>query len=359
MEYRNMGASGLRVSTLGFGAMTFGGTDGFYSNLGGSTGSEADRIVNKCLDAGVNFFDTANTYAEGRSEEVLGAALKTRRAEAVIATKGYNRIGRGPNDIGSSRSYIVRACEDSLRRLNTDYIDLYYMHNYDGLTPQEETVRALDDLVRSGKVRYVGVSNYSGWHLMKGLATADRLGVNRYVSQQVNYSLMNRDVEAELVPLGLEERVGMVIWGPLHNGMLTGKYHGDRTADGTSRTHGYLPDGEEGERLAAIIAVLREIAASREVTAVQVALNWLVRKPGVTSVLIGARTEEQLDQNLAAAEWHLSDDEMKRLDEVSDRPWRYPYEAYQSYAGNRNPYYMRGKQFTPVAPGPWDEGSQI
>jgi aryl-alcohol dehydrogenase-like predicted oxidoreductase len=347
VEMRNLGGSGLRVSVLGFGAMTFGGTEqDVFGRMGRVTGQEAERIVHRCLDAGVNLFDTANTYADGRSEEILGKALGDRRHEAVVATKGYNRIGPGPNDVGASRAYIVRAVEGSLRRLGTDHIDLYQMHNFDGLTPQEETVRALDDLVGSGKVRYVGVSNYAGWHLMKGLSIADRLGASRYVSQQINYSLLTRDAENELVPLGLEERVGILVWGPLQGGLLSGKYRRDAPMPGGTRLAG-SPDleGAERERVDAIVDLLAEIAGARGVSIASVALNWLLAKPAVTSVLVGARDEEQLDQNLAAAQWQLTDEEVMRLDKGSETPWIYPYRMYKTFGGERNPYYLRGEPF--------------
>ena len=354
MQMRNLGASGLRVSALGFGAMTFGGVDGHYGKVGQTAGPQAERIVHKCLDAGINLFDTANTYADGRSEEILGAALGKRRQEAVIATKGYNRIGPGPNDVGASRKYIMRACEDSLRRLGTDYIDLYQMHNFDSFTPQEETIRALDDLVRDGKVRYAGVSNYNGWHLMKALSISDRLGLRRYVSQQVNYSLANRDVENELAPLGLEEGVGMLVWGPLQGGLLSGKYRRNQPGPENSRFAERFPRGGEGERLYDIIELLAEIAEARNVPIGQVALNWVLHRPGVTSLLLGARDEAQLDENIAAAQWRLSDEETARLDEASVKPWSYPYLAYQLYGGERNPYYMRGKPYKAYVTRKWD-----
>ena len=347
MEMRRLGRSGLKVSALGFGAMTFGGTsEDLFGRIGRTDGAEAERMVGRCLDAGVNLFDTANTYSDGRSEEILGRALGARNHEAVIATKGYNRIGPGPNDVGSSRDYIVRACEASLRRLGRDYIDLYQMHCFDGLTPQEETVRALDDLVRAGKVRYLGVSNYAGWHLMKGLAVSDRLGCTRYVSQQIKYSLLTRDAENELVPLGLEEGVGILVWGALESGILSGKYRGGPPEASETRLPGgpNLAAGEQA-RCDAVLDILTEVASSRGLALGSAAIAWLLRKPGVSSVLVGARSPEQLDQNLAAVQSPLIDEEVRRLDKASETPWIYPYQIYKMYGGERNPYYMRGETF--------------
>lgn len=347
MEMRNLGNSGLQVSVISFGAMTFGGSDqNVYGRMGKTEGSDAERIVHRCLDAGVNLFDTANTYADGRSEEVLGQALGTRRHEAIIATKGFNRIGPGPNDMGAGRQYIIRAVEESLQRLGTDYIDLYQIHNFDGLTPQEETIRTLDDLVSAGKVRYVGISNYSGWHLMKGLAIADKMGATRYISQQINYSLLNRDVENELIPLSLEEGVGTLIWSPLQGGLLSGKYRrGASTPENTRLSGSADLKGEERERVDRVVDVLAEIADEHGTSISAAALNWLLKKPAVTSLLVGARNEQQLDQNLAAAQWSLNDDEVKRLDKASEKPWIYPYKMYKDFGGERNSYYLRGEKF--------------
>lgn len=347
MEMRNLGNSGLQVSVVSFGAMTFGGSDeNVYGRMGKTEGNDALRITHRCLDAGVNLFDTANTYADGRSEEILGQALGNRRHEAIIATKCFNRIGRGPNDMGSGRKYIIQAVEESLRRLGTDYIDLYQIHNFDGLTPQEETIRTLDDLISAGKIRYAGISNYAGWHLMKGLAIADKVGATRYVSQQINYSLLNRDAENELIPLSLEEGVGTLIWSPLQGGLLSGKYRRSESSPKDTRLTGSADlEGAERERIDNIVDVLADIAVQRETSIGAVALNWLLRKPAVSSILVGARNEEQLDQNLTAAQWSLDNDEVKRLDKVSEKPWIYPYKMYKDFGGERNPYYLRGEKF--------------
>lgn len=348
METRQLGKSGLQVGEISFGAMTFGGRGhSTYERFGTIDGSIADRMVHRCLDAGVNLFDTANTYADGRSEEVLGQALGSRRSEAIIATKGFNRIGPGPNDIGASRHYITRAVEGSLRRLGTDYIDLYQIHNYDGMTPQEETVSVLDDLTRAGKIRYSGISNYSGWHLMKGLAIADRLGAKRFCSQQINYSLLSRDAENELVPLSLEENVGVLVWGPLQSGLLSGKYRRGRPLPEGTRLDSAGRVGFDREQIDNIVDILVNISEERNTTVSSVALNWLLKKRAVTSVIVGARNEDQLEENLCAAEWTMSDTEERRLDKASEQPWIYPYKMHQLFGGDRSPYYLRGEEFRP------------
>jgi aryl-alcohol dehydrogenase-like predicted oxidoreductase len=324
MEMRRLGSSGLQVSALGFGTMTFGGDS---SNPVGETQvDEATRLIDLCLEAGVNLIDSADVYSQGRSEEVLGQALAGRRDQVILATKVHGRMGPGPNDIGQSRHHIIRGCEASLKRLRTDYIDLYQVHGFDALTPLEETLRALDDLVRSGKVRYIGCSNYSAWHLMKALGISEREGLERYVSQQVYYSLAARELEYELVPLALDQGIGGLIWSPLSGGFLTGKYR--RGQDGpqdTRRPRRGDPGTIDEERGFAIVDVLEEIGQSHGATIPQVALNWLLHKPGVSSILIGARREEQLLDNLKAATWKLSTEEMERLDEVSAVPPIYPY----------------------------------
>jgi aryl-alcohol dehydrogenase-like predicted oxidoreductase len=336
MEYRLLGRSGLKVSAFCFGTMTFGGV-GMMAGVGQTRGDDARRQVDVCLEAGVNLFDTADIYSEGVSEEVLAEALGERRKSVLIATKAYGPMGRGQNDSGSSRHHIIEACEASLRRLRTDYIDLYQMHNQDAVTPTEETLRALDDLVRAGKVRYIGSSNFSGWRMMKALATSDRLGLERYVSQQIQYSLLWRDAEDELLPLGVEEGVGALLWSPLASGYLSGKFRRGDQAEAT-RLGGRRLANVDDERARGIVDALEAIAASHEgASASQVALNWLVRKPGVTSVIIGARSDQQLADNLAAAAWSLTDAEVAQLDEVSKTRPRYPYSHHRSFGGDRNP----------------------
>ncbi len=337
MEYRTLGASGLEVSVLSFGTMTLGG-EGRFAAMGNVQVEEARRHVEICIESGVNLFDTADIYSFGKSEEVLGQALGPRRKEIVLATKVFARLEPGPNKTGLSRRHIIEACEASLRRLRTDYIDLYQAHNFDSLTPLEETLRAFDDLIRAGKIRYAGCSNYSGWQLMKALATSDRLGLNRYVSQQINYSLLARESELELVPAGLDQRAGIMAWSPLQFGLLSGKFRRGDAKPAESRLNSLeAPGAVDEERLYRIVDALTQIASGRGVSVAQTALNWVMRKPGVDTVIIGARNEKQLRDNLAAANWALADGEVERLDEVSAIPLPYPYWHQQKFAGERNP----------------------
>ena len=324
MEMRRLGASGLQVSALGFGTMTFGGAEG--NPVGTTQVDEARRQIDLCLEAGVNLFDSADVYSQGNSEIVLGQALKGRRDDVILATKVHGRMGPGPNDIGQSRHHIMRGCEDSLKRLGTDYIDLYQVHGFDALTPLEETLRALDDLVRAGKVRYIGCSNYSAWHLMKALSISEREHLERYVSQQVYYSLVARELENELVPLALDQGIGSLIWSPLSGGFLSGKFRrGQAGPEDARRPQRGDPGTIDEEQGYDILDVLEEIAQAHNASIAQAALNWLLQKPGVTSVLIGARREEQLVDNLKAASWKMTLDEVKRLDEISAKPPIYPY----------------------------------
>jgi aryl-alcohol dehydrogenase-like predicted oxidoreductase len=337
MEYRLLGASGLEVSVLSFGTMTLGG-EGRFAAMGNVQVEEARRHIEICIEAGVNLFDTADIYSFGKSEEVLGQALGSFRKDIVLATKCFVRLEEGANKSGLSRRHIVEACEASLRRLGTGCIDLYQSHNWDSLTPLEETMRAFDDLIRAGKIRYAGCSNYSGWHLMKAHAVADRLGIARYISQQINYSLLARDCENELVPLGLDQRTGIMAWSPLQFGLLSGKFRRGSEKPAESRLNSLdAPGTIDQERLYRIVDVLAEIAQQRGVSVPQVALNWATRKPGVDTVIIGARSEQQLRDNLAAATWTLSDAEVERLDAVSDLPLPYPYWHQQKFAAERNP----------------------
>ena len=326
MDYRQLGRSGLRVSALTLGTMTFGG-GGNFAKVGSTDIDGARRQIDMCLDAGVNLIDTADVYSAGASEEIVGQALAGRRDSVLLATKARMRMGDGPNDEGLSRHHLIRACEASLRRLGTDYIDLYQVHEWDGATPLEETLDALDHLVRSGKVRYVGCSNYAGWHLMKALGISERLRLQRFISQQIYYSLQARDAEYELVPIALDQGVGILIWSPLAGGLLSGKYRRGQEGPEGSRhlTDWNEPPVRDEDKLYDTIDVLVEIADAHDVSPAQVALAWLLGRPGVCSVVVGARTEEQLADNLGAADLELSDDERARLDEVSAPPLLYPY----------------------------------
>lgn len=338
MDMRFLGRSGLQVSTLGFGAMAFGvANDGTGMSYIGSTDlAAARRQIDLCLDAGITLFDTADAYAQGKSEEVLGAALKEKRHDVVIATKGFFPMGPGAHDRGSSRRHLIAACEASLKRLGTDYIDLYQVHSFDSLVPLEETLRALDSLVTDGKVRYIGCSNYFGWQLMKALGLSDAMGSERFISQQIQYSLMVREPEQEMLPCGVDQGVGALIWSPLAQGFLSGKFR--KGATGTTRLQqtGRLAafDNARGD---AVLDALLDIADARGVSGTQVALNWLLERPGVTSVLFGARTEEQLRDNLGAREWTITQEEIERLDRASQTDLGYPAFFYETNGKERNP----------------------
>src|SRR3954466_1304843 len=308
MEYRQLGHSGLRVSALTLGTMTFGGRDKFAS-VGSTDVEGGTRQVDMCLDAGVNLIDTADVYSAGLSEEIVGRTIRGRRDRVLLATKARMPMGEGPNDAGLSRHHLIRSCEASLRRLGTDYIDLYQVHEWDGATPLEETLDALDHLVRSGKVRYVGCSNYAGWHLRKALGISERRGLQRFVSQQIYYSLQARDAEYELVPVALDQGVGILVWSPLAGGLLSGKYRrGDQGPEGSRHlTDWNEPPVRDEEQTYDIIDALVEIAESHDASPAQVALAWLLGRPGVTSLVVGARTEEQLADNLGAVDLTLED----------------------------------------------------
>ena len=336
MEYRRLGRSGLFVSSLTLGTMTFGGQGDFGKVVGATDVAGARRQVDMCLEAGVNLFDTADIYSDGRSEEVLGEAIKGRRDDLLLATKVRMPAGEGPNDTGLSRIHIVRQCERSLKRLGTDHIDLYQVHEWDGLTPLEETLEALDTLVRSGKVRYVGSSNYSGWQLMKALGVSERLGLQRYVSQQIHYTLQAREAEYELVPLAIDQECSILVWSPLAGGLLSGKYRRDEEAQEGRHLEGWdEPPVRDTDKLYDVVDVLVEVAEGRGVSAAQVALSWLLGRPGVASVIVGARTDEQLADNLKAAELVLSEEERRRLDGVSAPPLIYPHWHQAKTASDR------------------------
>ncbi|TAA43560.1 aldo/keto reductase [Pseudoxanthomonas winnipegensis] len=330
METRLLGRSGLKVPVLGFGAGTFGGKGPLFSAWGDTGVEQARRLVDLCLEAGANLFDTADVYSDGASEEILGAALAGRRERALISTKTGLRLGAGPNDAGASRLRLLRAVDDSLRRLRTDYIDLLQLHAFDAMTPVEETLSTLDGLVRAGKVRYLGASNYAGWQLMKSLAVADARGWSRFVANQTYYSLAGRDYEWELMPLGLDQGLGAVVWSPLGWGRLTGRLRRGQPLPAQSRLHdtaAFAPAIGD-ERLFAIVDVLDAIAAETGRTVPQVAINWLLQRPTVSSVLIGARTEAQLRDNLGAVGWSLTAEQIARLDAASAVEPPYPYYPY-------------------------------
>lgn len=336
MEYRQLGTSGLRVSTLTLGTMTFGGR-GVFASVGATGLQDAQRQIDLCLDRGVNLIDTADVYSEGHSEEIVGQVLEGRRDRVLLATKARMPMGDGPNDAGLSRHHIVRACEASLRRLRTDHIDLYQVHEWDGQTPLEETMAALDDVVRAGKVRYVGASNYAAWQLMKALGVAERDGRERFVSQQIHYTLQAREAEYELVPIAIDQGVGILVWSPLAGGLLSGKYRrGVDPPEGSRHlTDWDEPPVRDENALYDLIDVLVEIGDAHGVSAAQVALAWLLRRPGVSSIVVGARTDEQLVDNLDAAELELTDAEHDRLEQVSRPPLLYPYWHQAKTAADR------------------------
>jgi len=336
MEQRRFGNSGLSVSVLSFGTMTIGGRDRF-GKMGNLGVAETARILDICREAGVTTLDTADIYSFGAAEEILGEALVGRRDDFVLATKAFMRMGTGPHDVGLSRQHLIQACEASLRRLRTDYVDLYICHQPDSHVAVDETMRAFDDLVQQGKVRYVGCSNHSAWQVMKALALSDRSDLTRYVCQQVNYSLIARDVEHEIIPLGLDQAVGLMAWSPLHAGLLTGKFRRDARPSVSRLNELEVPGTVDFDRVYRIVDVLTEIAQTRAVTPAQVALNWVLCKPGVDTVILGARDEAQLRDNLAAATWRLSADEMIRLDEVSALPEPYPMWHQHKFGIERNP----------------------
>ncbi|MDM0057510.1 aldo/keto reductase [Variovorax fucosicus] len=330
MEQRLLGNSGFKVPALGFGAGTFGGQGPLFSAWGNTDVAGARSIVDICLEAGVSLFDTADVYSNGASESILGAALKGRRNQAIISTKLSLRMGDGPNDVGSSRHHLIEATHAALKRLDTDHIDILQLHAFDAMTPVEQVLRTLDDLVRDGKVRYIGVSNFSGWQLMKSLAAADRLGLQRYVANQTYYSLIGRDYEYELMPLGIDQGVGAIVWSPLGWGRLTGKVRRGQPLPEGSRLHetaGFAPPVAD-EHLYRVVDAMDIVAEETGKTLPQIALNWLLQRPTVASVLIGARDAVQLRQNLGALGWQLTADQVKRLDAASATTPPYPYYPY-------------------------------
>lgn len=341
MEYRQLGGSGFKVPALTFGTGTFGGGTEFFKEWGASDVAEATRLVDVCLEHGLNMFDSADIYSNGLSEEILGQAIKGRRDDVLISTKGTFRFGEGANNVGSSRWHLIRTVEGSLKRLGTDYIDLFQLHGYDAMTPVEEVMNALDDLVRAGKIRYIGASNFSGWHLMKAQAYAEKFGLSRFVANQTYYSLIGREYEWELMPLGLDQKVGAVVWSPLGWGRLTGKIRRGQPRPETSRLNHKLSN-ENGPQVSddylyQVVDALDEVAAETGKSVPQVALNWLLQRPTVSTVVIGARNEEQLRQNLGAVGWNLTAEQVAKLDAASDKPKIYPY-WHQTGFDERNPF---------------------
>jgi aryl-alcohol dehydrogenase-like predicted oxidoreductase len=339
MEYRLLGGSGLKVSALSFGTGTFGGTNEFFKAWGQTEVEEARRLIDVCLDAGVNLFDTANGYSDGRSEEVLGKALEGKRDKALISTKSGFPTGPGPNEEGSSRYHLRNALEASLRRLGTDYVDIYHLHGFDALTPIEEVQDTLNTFVREGKVRYIAASNFSGWHMMKSLAVAERYGWTRFVAHQVYYSLIGREYEWELMPLGLDQKVGALVWSPLGWGRLTGKLRRGQPLPEVSRLHKTAEAGPQvaDEVLYSVVDALDQVATETGKTVPQVALNWLLQRPTVSSIILGARNEQQLRQNLGAAGWNLTKEQVETLEKASEQPAIYPYWHQRKFFSGRNP----------------------
>ncbi len=329
MEYRQLGGSGFKVPALSLGTGTFGGGNEFFKSWGTSDVAEATRLVDICLEAGLTMFDSADVYSGGMAEEILGQAIKGRRNQVLISTKGTFRTGPGPNDLGSSRFHLTEAVEASLRRLGTDHIDLYQLHGFDARTPVEEVLLTLDNLVRSGKIRYIGCSNFSGWHLMKSLSISQMHGLARYIAHQAYYSLVGRDYEWELMPLAIDQKIGSVIWSPLGWGKLTGKLRRGQALPETTRLQSKLSNDKgppvSNEQVFKVIDAIDGIAKETGKTVTQIALNWLLQRPTVSTIIVGARNEEQLRQNLGAVGWNLTPAQVAKLDAASATTPAYPY----------------------------------
>ena len=338
MDYRQLGASGFKVPALSLGTGTFGGGGDFFKAWGSTDADGARRLLDICIDAGLTMFDSADIYSAGLAETILGEAIKGRRDQVIVSTKAAFRSGEGPNDVGSSRHHLTRAVDASLKRLGTDYIDLFQLHGFDALTPVEEVLQTFDGLVRAGKIRYVGVSNFSGWHLMKSLAASETYGLPRYVAHQAYYSLVGRDYEQELMPLAIDQKVSAVVWSPLGWGRLTGKIRRGQPLPATSRLHETAKAGPQVDDgyLYKVVDALDAAAEETGKTIPQIALNWLLQRPSVASVIVGARDEAQLRENLGAVGWSLTSEQIKALDEASARPLPYPY-WHQAGFAERNP----------------------
>jgi aryl-alcohol dehydrogenase-like predicted oxidoreductase len=340
MEYRLLGGSGFKVPVLSFGTGTFGGEGEFFKAWGANDVEQAKRVVDIAIEGGINLFDSADVYSGGAAEEILGHAIKGRRDQVLISTKATFTAGKGPNDVGSSRFHLIEAVDKALKRLGTDYIDLFQLHGFDAMTPVEEVTGTLDGLVKAGKIRYLGVSNFSGWHLMKALAHQEKFNLSKYVAHQAYYSLVGRDYEWELMPLGLDQQVGAVVWSPLGWGRLTGKLRRGQPKPESSRLNSQIARDAgpqiEDEYLFQVVDALDEIAEETGKTVPQIALNWLLQRPTVSTVIVGARNEEQLRQNLGAVGWNLTPEQVAKLDKASERPKVYPYWHQDGFS--RNPF---------------------
>ncbi|MBD9374985.1 aldo/keto reductase [Rhizobium sp. ARZ01] len=335
MEYRTLGRSGLKVSALSMGTFSFGG-EGDFAMVARQGVKEARRLVDACIDGGINLFDTANMYSLGRSEEILGEVLEGKRDEVLISSKARMRIGNGPNDEGVSRYHLIRECERSLKRLRTDRIDIYFMHEWDGLTPLEEMLSALDTLVQQGKIRYIGCSNYSGWHIMKALGVSDLRNLPRFITQQIHYTLEAREAEYELLPISVDQGLGVMVWSPLAAGLLSGAFGRDRSPASSRQAAGWSePPIRDKERLWAIVDTLTDIAAARDVSAAQIALAWTLTRPAVSSLVVGGLSVEQFQDNIAAVDLKLTSEELERLNLVSRLPYLYPYWHQHNFAKDR------------------------
>lgn len=335
MEYRTLGRTGLKVSAIAMGTFSFGGV-GAFSKVANQGVTEARRLVDCCIDGGVNLFDTANMYSFGRSEEILGEALGEKRNNVLISSKARMRIGDGPNDEGTSRHHLVRECELSLKRLKTDHIDIYFMHEWDGVTPVEEMLSALDTLRQQGKIRYIGCSNYSGWHIMKALGVADAKNLPRFVTQQIHYTLEAREAEYELLPISVDQGLGVMVWSPLAAGLLSGAFGRDRTPVDSRQAVGWSePPIRDRERLWMIVDALEAIAAGREVTVAQVSLAWTLSRPAIASLVVGGLSEDQFRDNIAAVDLTLTEGELDTLNKVSRPPYIYPYWHQHNFASGR------------------------
>lgn len=335
MEYRTLGRTGLKVSAIAMGTFSFGGV-GAFSRVASQGVAEARRLIDCCIDGGVNLFDTANMYSLGRSEEILGEALGDKREKVLISSKARMRIGDGPNDEGTSRYHLIRECEASLKRLRTDHIDIYFMHEWDGVTPVEEMLSALDTLRQQGKIRYIGCSNYSGWHIMKALGVAEAKNLPRFVTQQIHYTLEAREAEYELMPISIDQGLGVMVWSPLAAGLLSGAFGRDKTPENSRQAAGWSePPIRDRERLWTIVDALEGIARARGVTVAQVSLAWTLSRPAISSLVVGGLSEDQFRENIAAADLRLSEDELDTLNKVSRPPYIYPYWHQHNFASQR------------------------